>query len=124
MFNVVPAEKLLQEDMKMADAKLTTIQQIKQLREQEAKLVETAKAAALAHVQEGITELIDLGFHYELIERGARKATGEINHSPKDAICPICNFKTNPSHDRRSHKSIKTPFTDAQLAELRMTKVA
>ena len=39
--------------------------------------------------------------------------------------CPMCHFKTSPSHDARSHRvqSPKRPFTDAELSAKGMTKV-
>ena len=50
--------------------KLSAILQIKKLREEEAKLVEAAKAEALAKTREGIEELNILGFNYELVGPG------------------------------------------------------
>ena len=102
----------------------TTIEKIKKLREEEAKLVETAKAEALAKTTEGIEELKALGFDYELTEptqtkaprkAGTRKA---IDHTPK-GTCPICEYATNPPHDKRSHRAQtrKKPFTDAELGQ-------
>lgn len=111
----------------------TTIEKIKKLREEEANLVETAKAEALAKTNEGIDELIALGFQYELVEpsfpttKAARKArgTGKVDHTPK-GTCPLCQFATTPPHDKRSHRSQveKKPFTDAELKTLNMVKAA
>ena len=112
--------------------KLSAILQIKKLREEEAKLVEAAKAEALAKTREGIEELNILGFNYELTElgqvKGPRKAATTrktIDHSPK-GTCPICQYATNPPHDKRSHRAQtrKKPFTDAELTERRMKVVA
>jgi hypothetical protein len=85
-----------------------------------------AKADALARAEEAIGELTALGFEYELTEYGAktkakpRKAGARkaIDHTPK-GTCPICEYATNPPHDKRSHRSQtkKKPFTDAELAE-------
>lgn len=120
------------EDFTVAE-KLSAILQIKKLREEEAKLVEAAKAEALAKTREGIEELNILGFQYELVEpaRGTalktgtpRKASGP-DHSPK-GTCPVCEYATNPPHDKRSHRAQtrKKPFTDAELAERGMKIVA
>ena len=57
------------EDFTVAE-KLSAILQIKKLREEEAKLVEAAKAEALAKTREGIEELNILGFNYELLGPG------------------------------------------------------
>jgi hypothetical protein len=111
----------------------TTIEKIKKLDDERAKLLESAKADALARAEEAINELTALGFEYELVEtaratarkpRTARKASGP-DHHPK-GTCPICEFATNPPHDKRSHKSQtkKKPFTDAELAEKGMKMVA
>jgi len=116
------------EDFTVAE-KLSAILQIKKLREEEAKLVEAAKAEALAKTREGIEELNILGFNYELVgpgqvkgprKTGTRKA---IDHSPK-GTCPICQYATNPPHDKRSHRAQtkKKPFTDAELEQRSMER--
>jgi hypothetical protein len=118
------------EDFTMAE-KQTALQQIKKLDEERAKLLESAKADALARAEEAINELIGLGFEYELIEysakekakprkAGARKA---IDHTPK-GTCPICEYATNPPHDKRSHRAQakKKPFTDAELEQRSMER--
>jgi hypothetical protein len=110
--------------------KLTTLQQIKKLDEERKKLLESAKADALARAEEAINELTALGFDYELVEparetarktRTARKASAP-DHHPK-GTCPICEYATKPPHDKRSHKSQqkKRPFTEKELSERRMT---
>jgi hypothetical protein len=111
----------------------TTIEKIKKLDDERAKLLESAKADALGRAEEAINELTALGFDYELVKparetarkpRTARKGSAP-DHHPK-GICPICTWATNPSHDRRSHRSQtkKRSFTDAELSEKGMTKVA
>ncbi len=116
------------EDFTVAE-KLSAILQIKKLREEEAKLVEAAKAEALAKTREGIEELNILGFNYELVgpgqvkgprKTGTRKA---IDHSP-EGTCPICQYATNPPHDKRSHRAQtkKKPFTDAELEQRSMER--
>jgi hypothetical protein len=119
------------EDFTMAE-KQTALQQIKKLDEERAKLLKNAKADALARAEEAIKELIGLGFEYELTEygtkakakprkAGARKA---IDHTPK-GMCPICEYATNPPHDKRSHRAQakKKPFTDAELEQRSMERV-
>jgi hypothetical protein len=116
------------EDFIMAE-KQTLIQQIKKLDEERAKLLESAKADALARAEEAINELTSLGFDYELAEhaRGIARKTKTArkglvaDHRPK-GTCPICEYATKPPHDKRSHKSQqkKRPFTDKELAERRM----
>jgi hypothetical protein len=93
--------------------------------------METAKAEALAKTNEGIEELVALGFHYELVEPAQAKAprkgrvAGKIDHTPK-GTCPLCQYATTPPHDKRSHRSQveKKPFTNAELKKLNMVKVA
>jgi hypothetical protein len=110
---------------------------LKALDEERNKLLEAAKTEALEQAERAVAELNELGFHYRLVE-GAVKAprkTGE--QAPRKTVaeaeaskhlpCPICKFKTDPHHDgrARAHRSQKTkkPFTDAELAKLRLTKV-
>jgi hypothetical protein len=120
------------EDFTMAE-KQTALQQIKKLDEERAKLLESAKADALARAEEAINELTALGFDYELAEparetarktRTARKGLVP-DHHPK-GTCPICEYATKPPHDKRSHRAQtrKKPFTDAELAERNLVIVA
>lgn len=120
-------------ELMMAE-KLTTLQQIKKLDEERAKLLESAKADALTRAKEAVNELTALGFAYELVEptpetaprktRTARKAAAP-DHRPK-GTCPICEYATKPPHDKRSHRAQtrKKPFTDAELAERNLVIVA
>ena len=113
--------------------KLSTLQQLKKLDEERAKLLESAKNDALTRAEEAINELVALGFDYEIVEpargtarktRTARKASAP-DDSPK-GTCPICEYATNPPHDKRSHRAQtrKKPFTDAELSERGMKIVA
>ncbi len=99
--------------------KLTLAQQIAALEAQKQKILETAKAEAMSEVETAIAKLNELGFKYRLTEGEARK----VNHAPSDKGCPVCNFKTEPPHDRRSHKSHAAAFTDAELKERNLVKV-
>jgi hypothetical protein len=111
----------------------TIIEKIKKLDDERAKLLESAKADALARAEEAINELTALGFDYELVEparatarkpRTARKGSAP-DHHPK-GTCPICEYATSPPHDKRSHRAQtkKKPFTDAELSEKGMKMVA
>jgi len=112
----------------------SVLDQIRGLKEQEAKLIDGAKAEAIAKVKEAIQELQELGFHYRLVEavdeqapraRKGAKVTG-TKRQQKDAPCAICGFKTSPLHDRRAHRAQepKKPFTKAELSERGLTKAA
>ena len=118
-------------ELMMAE-KLTTLQQIKKLDEERAKLLESAKADALARAEEAVNELTALGFDYELVEparetarktRTARKVLVP-DHRPK-GTCPICAYATKPPHDKRSHKSQqkKRPFTADELDQRSLVRV-
>jgi hypothetical protein len=110
----------------MAD---TSIARIKQLDQERAQLIASAKKEALDRAKTAIDELSGLGFNYQLTEGGkantskrpARKGTGFV----KDAPCPVCKFKTIPLHDARKHRGQggrKKPFTPAELTELQLEK--
>ena len=118
------------EDFTMAE-KQTALQQIKKLDEERTKLLEGAKADALARAEEAINELTALGFDYELAEparetaRKTRIRTGLVpDHRPK-GTCPICEYATKPPHDKRSHKSQqkKRPFTNEELDQRSLVRV-
>jgi hypothetical protein len=91
-------------------------QQIKKLDEERTKLLESAKADALARADEAINELTALGFDYELAEpvRETARKTRTVrkglvpDHHPK-GTCPICEYATKPrttkdliNHSKRS----------------------
>ena len=104
----------------------TALDQIKKLDDQRNKLLDQARNEALARASEAVDDLNALGFSYTIIDsgsrtRGARKSVRE----KKDAPCPICNFKTNPPHDGRRHRSQgnkKQAFTNQELAVLGYSK--
>lgn len=113
--------------------KLTTLQQIKKLDEERAKLLESAKADALARAEEAVNELTALGFDYELVESTRETAPHKTktprkglvpDHHPK-GTCPICEYATKPPHDKRSHRSQqkKRPFTADELDRRSLVRV-
>lgn len=106
---------------------MSTLEKLRALDEQRSKLLQDAKAEALANARKAIDDLNALGFDYSLTEESVskgRKASG-IKRPMKDGPCPICKFKTDPLHDARAHRSQekKKPFTQAELAEREMTVV-
>ena len=113
---------------------MTLVDQLKALDDQRAKLIEDAKQGALEKAHKAIAELNDLGFTYRLTE-GSRAASAKAARASKlgagskrqikDAVCPICHFKTSPMHDGRSHRGQepKRPFTAAELAQKHMSIV-
>jgi hypothetical protein len=115
----------------------TVLEKLKALDAQRAQLLEGAKKEALDNAERAVAELNELGFHYTLTEgttttstpRAPRRATSKAQapkRQKKDVPCPICNFKTNPPHDGRMHRSQKSkkPFTVEELMERHLTKVA
>jgi hypothetical protein len=114
----------------------TVLEKLKALDAQRAQLLEGAKKEALDNAERAVAELNELGFHYTLTEgatststqRAPRKTTSQA-HAPKrqkkDVPCPLCNFKTDPPHDGRMHRSQKTKkaFSVEELMEKGLTKV-
>jgi hypothetical protein len=102
------------------------LEQIKKLDDQKNKLRDQAKHEGLARAREAVEEVNSLGYSYSIVERGAGgKGRGGLRQK-KDAPCPICKFKTSPSHDGRRHRSQgnkKTAFTNQELAALGYAKV-
>jgi hypothetical protein len=103
------------------------IARIKQLDQERAQLISSARKEALDRAKAAIADLSALGFNYRLLEggktskRSAPNGTGFV----KDAPCPVCKFKTSPLHDARKHKrqgKRKRPFTPAELKELAFEK--
>jgi hypothetical protein len=115
---------------------MSVLDKLKALDEERAKLLEDAKKEALEAAHKAIADLNGLGFDFRLVEgpstSTARKpprqrSEGEAQkRQARDVPCPICEFKTEPHHDGRAHRSQdpKKPFTVEELAERGLTKVA
>lgn len=111
------------------------LEKLKELDAQREQLLSEAKREALTRAEEAVSELNALGFHYHLGEGEAGPmperrpkrpvASMSARHVPKDAPCPICNFRTDRPHDRRSHRmqKRKRPFNDKELEAMGMTRL-
>jgi hypothetical protein len=101
----------------------SALEKIIQLDKQREKIVGEAKKEAIASANAAVKALNDLGFNYQLVQKGqssaatSRKGTRTI----KDAACAYCGFKTSPPHDKRAHRTQPTgkkrPFSAAELAK-------
>jgi hypothetical protein len=109
----------------------SAIEEINDLTARIESMAERAKAGALAKTNEAINVLRELGIDNdgilkELGFKGPAKDQGsKAGRAPKDELCPVCNFKTAPPHNARSHRSqtTKKPFTADELEQKGMTKV-
>ena len=111
------------------------LEKLKELDAQRGQLLLDAKRDALTRAEEAVSELNALGFHYYLGEGEARPtpkgrskqpvSAKSTRHVPKDAPCPICNFRTDRPHDRRSHRmqKRKRPFNDKELEAMGMRRL-
>jgi hypothetical protein len=100
-------------------------EQIRKLDDQRKKLIEGAKAEAIQNVQKAIDDLNALGFSYRLVEATVAGPKGALWKS-SDRPCPICKFKTVPSHDGRRHRSQgdnKRPFNAQELSDLGLARL-
>jgi len=103
----------------------SAVEQICELDEQRAKLIAAAKAEATKKVGEALKQLNQLGFNYRLVADGShmsfeKKArAGRKKGRVKNSACKICNFRTIPPHDARTHRGQgkKAPFKSKELAE-------
>lgn len=108
---------------------MNVLDELKRLDAERDKLITKAKGDALKNAEDAIESLNALGFNYRLVEGGStRRAAPSARtgtRTPKEGPCPICNFRTDPPHDRRSHRSqkVKAPFTKEELAERGLTVV-
>ena len=104
---------------------MSVLEKLKALDAQRAELLEGAKKEALDKAEKAVAELNELGFDYSLVEgastaRAPRKAgTQAPKRQARDLPCPICQFRTDPHHDGRMHRSQKTkkPFSVEELME-------
>jgi hypothetical protein len=101
---------------------LTPIQRIAKLDIERAEIVATAKADALQKANEAVEELNALGFKYELTERTAAETVTTKKGQPADADCPVCKFKTDPPHDKRSHRLHPGAFSEDDLRERNLVR--
>lgn len=98
--------------------------------------MEDAKKEALDAAHKAIADLNELGFDYRLVEGPGtpkvkrppreRSEGGASKRQVRDVPCPICEFRTEPHHDGRAHRSQepKRAFTEEELAERGLTKLA
>jgi hypothetical protein len=109
----------------------SAIEEIKELKARVESMTAQAKAEALDKASEAIGFLRELGLDNDTIlkELGFRgRAPAKESREgrpPKDELCPICHFRTDPPHDGRSHRgqSKKKPFTAEELEQKGLTKV-
>src|ERR1700693_2227181 len=96
------------------------LKRIKELDEERASLLDSAKKDALTKAKSAIADLNALGFAYQLAEGGRPKVGRKGTRTIKDSPCPVCKFKTSPPHDARRHRGQKTkkPFTVGELKEM------
>jgi hypothetical protein len=103
----------------------SAVEQIRELDQQKAKLIASAKSEAIKKVDRALQELNQLGFNYRIVADGHRMPrvktarAGGRRRKVSNAACKICKFRTMPPHDARSHRgqSKKAPFTSKELAE-------
>ena len=120
---------------------ITYMDQLKKLDEQQANIEQQRqKLQAAAHdegmkaVTTAIEALNDLGYSYRVMETKGpkmvtpKKGTGTGTGKGTMAIgkvCPICQFATNPPHDKRAHKNqpTKRPFTAEEMTEVGRVRI-
>jgi hypothetical protein len=104
----------------------SVFQRIEELESEKTGLIEAAKDEALKTAEEAIEKLKKLGFDYKLVNGTSKPLKAKIGaRQVKDAACPICEFRTDPPHDGRTHRSQKKKkaFTAQELEEKGLTKV-
>ena len=109
----------------------SAIEEIKELKAQLESKTEQAKAEARDKASVAIGFLRELGLDNDRIlkELGFRgRAKDRENREampPEEEPCPICNFRTDPPHDGRSHRgqTKKRPLTTEELEKKGLTKV-
>jgi hypothetical protein len=109
----------------------SAIEEINELKAELESKTAQAKAEALNKASEAIGFLRELGIDNDTIlkelgfkGRSPAKASKE-GKPPKDDLCPICHFRTDPPHDGRAHRghAKKRPLTAEELEKKGLTKV-
>jgi hypothetical protein len=114
-----------------AEMQRSAIEEIKELKAQFESKAEQAKAEALDEASEAIGVLRELGLNNDTIlkELGfrgrAKVKESREGSAPKDEPCAICNFRTDPPHDGRSHRgqTKKRALTAEELEKKGLTKI-
>lgn len=105
----------------------TVLEKLRDLDEQRQALAEEARTEAMQQAEEAIEILNSLnGPQYYLASGATKKASvPKKQREMKGGPCPICDYETNPPHDRRAHRSQepKEPFTVDELEERGMERV-
>jgi hypothetical protein len=132
------AKSVTKKTSSTAGPKPSTLEALKQLDLDQAKLAESraklladAKNELLARGQQIVVELGNLGFSYKISpttpgpSKSPKKDAGKtLQHKPKGP-CPICLFATDPPHDGRTHRRLpeKKAFTAAELQERSLVRI-
>jgi hypothetical protein len=110
----------------------SAIEEVKELKAQLESKTEQAKTQTLDRANEAIGFLRELGIDNDTILkelgfRGRAKAQESREGSPPEEYvpCSICNFRTDPPHDGRSHRgqTKKRSLTAEELQEKGLTKI-
>ena len=116
--------------------KESILKELNKLESRRTALLIRAKKEALVDAKKAIDVLNSLGGNYTLIDKDTKKNAPKFSatttrgrrsgtksrkgtRKPKDASCPICNFRTSPPHDRRTHRmqENKKPFSKRELSK-------
>jgi len=100
----------------------STLAQVQELEEQKKTLIATAAASAKQQADQAISTLRTLGFQctFAIQQPKNDKFKVAARRQPSDKPCQICQFKTSPPHDQRSHRyqgDDKLPFSEMELQE-------
>lgn len=110
----------------------SVLEQLQELEGRRKKLIEGAKVELVATAEAAVQELNELGFQYQLVEKGAKgssKSGKQTRQRDPDKPCGVCGFATDPGHDGRAHKNKQEagkfkPFTAKELETYGYTKKA
>ena len=107
---------------------LPFLDRLKQLDDERASIIEAARAAAFAQAEEAVALLNAIGYTCEIAFAPEPAAAPRKTARPvrTNRPCPICEFRTDPPHDARRHRSQgehKQPFGDEELMQLGLRRV-
>jgi hypothetical protein len=109
----------------------SVIEEFQELKARVESLTAQVKSEALHKANEAIGVLRELGIGNDAILRAldfegrAKTQASGKGRPPKNEPCPICNFRTDPPHDGRSHRgqTKKKPLSAEELEQKEMSKV-
>jgi len=120
----------METDVAKDTKEVSVLDRLRKLDEERAQLVESAFDGAMKEATAAIEQLNYLGRgkfrlaeEHETVSRPRATSEGKKRGLAPGTVCPVCDFATEPPHDKRSHRGGKPAFTLEDLAERELRRI-